>query len=144
MKNINMSALQIAARYHDIGKIKIPQRILSKKTALTDAEKRHIMVHSKFSSQILEHTGHSSDVVKYAMLHHENCDGSGYPFGLKKEKIPLESRIIRVADVFDALHSKRAYKEALPIDMCLSIMKKEQSAYDFMIVDILEIFLRKV
>jgi HD-GYP domain-containing protein (c-di-GMP phosphodiesterase class II) len=129
--------LAIAARYHDVGKIMIPKRILNKPGKLTEEEKRHIMVHSKYSSQILEQTGHSKRVVQFAMLHHENFDGSEYPFGYKGDRIPIEARIIRVADVFDALHSKRAYKEALQIDLCLQIMKSDNAVLDDNVLNVL-------
>lgn len=97
-----------------------------------------MMVHSKYSSQILEQTGHCKKVIQYAMLHHENYDGSGYPFGLKENQIPLEARIIRVADVFEALHSERSYKRALPIDVCLKIIHDERHAYDPRVVEVLD------
>ncbi len=130
-----------AAAFHDVGKIKIPKRILEKPGKLTDEERTIIMVHSKYSSQILEQTGHSKAVIQFAMLHHENFDGTGYPFGYSDLHIPLESRIIRVADAFDALHSKRSYKEALPIDICLGIMRGDEVLFDRMILKHLEAIL---
>jgi putative two-component system response regulator len=64
-----------------------------------------------------------------ALTHHEWWDGSGYPLGLKGEDIPLEGRITAVADVFDALSTKRCYKDAVPIDKCFSIMKEERGTH---------------
>lgn len=129
-ESINFEDLKLAARYHDVGKIKIPKRILEKPGALTHEERQHIMVHSKFSSQLLEQTGHGKDVVKFVMLHHENFDGSGYPFGLKGAQIPIEARIIRVADVFDALSSVRSYKSDFPTFECLKIMEESKLLYE--------------
>lgn len=127
---IDLENLRIAARYHDVGKVKIPKKILHKKTALSKEERAIIMVHSKYSSQILEYTGFNKSVVRFAMLHHENFDGTGYPFGLVGEQIPIESRIIRVADVYDALHSARQYKHALQIEICFKVMKNEADFFD--------------
>lgn len=131
-------ALALAARYHDVGKIKISRKILEKPSALNAEERQFIMVHSKYSSQILEQTGQSRPVIQFAMLHHENYDGTGYPFGYKGSQIPLEARIIRVADAYDALHSKRAYKDALPVDICLQVLAKDSHVFDSEILEVLE------
>lgn len=70
-ERINFEDLKLTARDHDIGKLKIPKRILEKPGALTNEERQHIIVHFKFSSQLLEWTGRGKDLVKFAMLHHE-------------------------------------------------------------------------
>lgn len=129
--------LALAARYHDVGKVKIPKRILEKPSNLTKEERQIIMVHSKFSSQLLEQTLHSKNVIRFALLHHENMDGTGYPFGYKGFQIPFEARIIRVADAYDALHSKRAYKDALPMDGCLLLLNEDGPIFDQFIIKFL-------
>lgn len=122
--------LKRAAKYHDIGKLKISSEILNKSGPLTEAERKAMMIHAKYSGEMLCSVKEDRRVIEIAMLHHENYDGSGYPFKLKGAEIPIESRIIRVADVFDALRSERSYKKVFPVDICKDIMLKEKNHYD--------------
>ena len=113
--------LHWASMLHDIGKIGIPETILTKQEALTDAEYSFIKSHSKKGCDILKPLEQLSTSLPGILHHHERYDGQGYPHGLKGEDIPILSRIIAVADTFDAITSNRAYrpgktaKEALEI-----------------------------
>ncbi len=114
--------IELAAPMHDIGKIGIPDRILKKPGRLTLEEFAVIKTHPSIGHQILK--GSTSPVIQLgatiALSHQERFDGSGYPYGLSGEDIPLEGRIVAVADVFDALTSKRPYKPAWEFDQALS------------------------
>jgi len=108
-----INAIRIAAPLHDVGKIAIPEAILHKPGKLNDEEWKIMQTHAEVGAEILSKSQVSLSKLgaKLAHYHHENWDGSGYPEGLKGENIPLEARIMAVADVFDALGSKRCYKQ---------------------------------
>ena len=119
------------APMHDIGKILVPDSILKKPAKLTAEEfeqmKKHASLGGKVVNEILEgitdeeYLSFASDI---ATGHHEKWDGSGYPFGLKGEDIPLPARIMAIADVFDALISERCYKKAMPVDEAFEIIRE--------------------
>ncbi len=115
-----------ASSLHDIGKIGIPDCILKKPGKLNPEEWEIMKTHTTIGGELL--AGSSSKILKLAteiaMTHHEKWDGSGYPKGLKGEAIPLSGRICGVCDVFDALTSKRPYKEAWPVDDAIEEIKK--------------------
>jgi len=100
---------------HDLGKIGIPDSVLHKKGALTDEEFEIIKKHEILSAKILEPVKEFQDIIPYVLYHHESFDGSGYPYGLAGEFIPLGARIIAVADIFDALTTGRDYKKAFSV-----------------------------
>lgn len=108
-----IEALKIASPLHDLGKISIPEEILHKPGSLSDEEWQVMKTHAEIGGEILSRSlvSISKLAARLAHYHHENWDGSGYPEGLKGEEIPLEARIMAIADVFDALGSKRSYKE---------------------------------
>ncbi len=105
--------IRIGAKLHDIGKIGIPDKILQKPDRLTREEFAVIQRHPQTGKGILERVGHFRDYLPIVELHHENYDGSGYPYGLAKEEIPLGVRIVHVADVYDAITSERAYRKPM-------------------------------
>jgi GAF domain-containing protein len=121
-----VSDLLLAAPMHDIGKIAVPDAILQKPGKLTPEEFKEMQRHTIYGGEILA----GSDVPvlqlsqKIAITHHEKWDGSGYPYGLSGEQIPLVGRITAIADVFDALTSKRCYKEAMPLEKANAILRE--------------------
>lgn len=133
----------LAAPLHDIGKIAIPDRILQKNGKLTNEEFDIIKTHTIEGAKIIDETfGHTSnekyyDIVKnVALYHHEKYNGTGYPQKLKAQEIPLEARIMSVADVFDAVSENRCYRDALPIEKCFEIIKEGRgTAFDPDVVD---------
>jgi putative two-component system response regulator len=139
-----------AAPMHDVGKIGIPDKILLKPGKLSPAEWEIMKTHSTIGGKIFSEG--TSRIMKMsqsiALTHHEKWDGSGYPEGLKGEEIPLEGRIVAVADVFDALISQRPYKEAWPVEKSVRLIEMESGkhfdpqvaqAFKKVLPDILEI-----
>lgn len=125
-----------AAPMHDLGKIAIEDRILQKPGRFTDEEFAIMKTHSEKSAQIIEkmlrgvEENHFVDVaVNVARYHHEKWNGAGYPEGLSKEKIPLEARIMAIADVYDALVSKRCYKEAMSFSKANDIILESMGSH---------------
>jgi putative two-component system response regulator len=105
--------LRIAGRLHDVGKIGIREAILNKPDSLTAEEFEHVKRHVQIGLDILAPLTHLKTPLNYVEHHHEHWDGAGYPHGLAGEEIPLGARILCAADTFDALTSKRAYREPM-------------------------------
>uniref|UniRef100_A0A7C4W1S5 HD-GYP domain-containing protein n=1 Tax=Fervidobacterium thailandense TaxID=1008305 RepID=A0A7C4W1S5_9BACT len=106
-----------ASLLHDIGKIVIPSQILNKEGKLTIEEFEVIKKHPVYGHDFLTTSEDLKELAKYVLHHHERWDGKGYPMGLSGEDIPLISRIIAVADAYDAMRSDRPYRKGLPIDV---------------------------
>jgi len=126
---------------HDFGKNRIPKNILNKNGPLNNDEWDIMKTHTIAGYILLQNSKYKKASL-VALTHHEKWDGSGYPFGLKKNDIPLESKIISVVDVFDALLSKRAYKESWELDRVVDYMMKERELH--FDPDVLDIFLKKL
>lgn len=118
----SLHSLIKGAFLHDIGKIGISDTILHKPARLNEQEYEIIKTHVHHGSQIIKSYAWLSDAHDVVFHHHEKYDGSGYPNNLKGEQIPLNARIFAIADVFDALISKRPYKEAYPFSKVMQIM----------------------
>lgn len=126
---------------HDLGKSNIPRSILTKKGALSEKEINTIQRHPEAGAKIVQALGYSSVIVKAVLHHHECWDGSGYPHGLQGDAIPLYSRILAVADAFDAMTSDRPYRKALPAGMALKeLIANAGTQFD---PNIVEVFIRR-
>ncbi|MBI3444118.1 MAG: response regulator [Magnetospirillum sp.] len=127
----DVERLELAAPMHDVGKVGIPDMILLKPDRLSETEFSIMKQHAEYGWEILKDS--SSRLVRLAAIiaksHHEKFDGSGYPAGLAGEDIPLEGRIVAVADVFDALTSTRPYKTPWPVDKAVEFLKEQQGKH---------------
>jgi len=132
----------MASIIHDIGKLSLPAEILSKPGILSDIEFSLIKTHSQSGYDIIKDIGLPYPIADMVLQHHEKIDGSGYPRGLKSGQILLESKIITVADVVEAMASHRPYRPALGIDIALEEIEKYKGIlYDSVVVDMcLELF----
>lgn len=131
-----MSDMVVAAPLHDIGKIHIPDAVLNKPGKLTEEEFEIMKTHTTAGEELLTHakaelgeSGYLNMAVKMAAYHHEWWNGKGYPYGISGEKIPLCARIMAVADVFDALTSRRCYKSAMPPEKAYAIIREESGTH---------------
>lgn len=127
--NLNSDVIEIvrqAALLHDIGKIGIPESILNKPGRLTDDEYDVIKGHVEASIGIIRHLPSLDYVIPAVIGHHERYDGKGYPRRIAGENIPLTARILCVADSFDAMTSKRCYKDGIPVERVLKILREEE------------------
>ncbi len=136
--------IRIASPMHDIGKIGVRDDVLRKPGKLTSEEMDEMRKHPIIGSEIL--VGSDSELLRLggliALTHHERWDGGGYPNGLEHDEIPLEGRIVAIADVFDALTSERSYKPAFEVDHAVAMMTDERgSHFD---PELLDIFLTTV
>lgn len=114
-----------AGLLHDVGKLGVPDAVLKKPGPLTPEEFAIIKEHPRQGHDILRRVGHLEAEIRIIIAHHERMDGRGYPHGLAGEEIPLEARILAVADVFDSLTTSRPYRGALPRDEALAIVQEE-------------------
>lgn len=116
--------IHIAAHMHDIGKIGIPDSVLLKPSRLNDYEWEIMKKHPQIGADILAKSKHFGRIAAIILHHHERYDGRGYPFGAKGEEIPIGARIIAVCDSIDAMASARAYRKALPLEVCYEEIEK--------------------
>jgi putative two-component system response regulator len=153
MTGDQLDLIEHAAQLHDVGKIGVPDAVLLKPDRLSEDEFQLMKKHCGFGKRILRQASDDEEIQlrshsevgakildgaaspllvlarKIALSHHEWWNGAGYPLGLRGEDIPLEGRITAVADVFDALSSKRCYKDAMPVDECFEIMERESGTH---------------
>lgn len=149
MEKNDLYILEKAAALHDIGKIGIRDSVLQKEGKLTPEEYKHIQQHVEITHHILEKIHMSEDfkqITEIACSHHEKFDGTGYYRHLKGEEIPFGGRILAVSDVFDAITSKRHYRDKMPIEKVIDIIKNGAgSHFDPLVVDkFLDIKLSKI
>ena len=136
--------IRYAAPMHDVGKIGIPDNILMKPAKLTDEEFDFMKTHTNIGAKILAKS--KAEILRLAwqiaISHHEKWNGRGYPQGFSVDKIPIAGRIVGLADVFDALTSKRPYKVPYPIEVAVDIIKKERGEH--FDPDVADIFLENI
>jgi diguanylate cyclase (GGDEF)-like protein/putative nucleotidyltransferase with HDIG domain len=125
MKGAELEALHAAALLHDIGKLAVPEHIISKPGRLTPEEFEKMKIHTVVGAEILERVRFPYPVVPIVRAHHEKWDGSGYPFGLRGTEIPMGARILSAVDFLDALASDRQYRRAMPLDEVMQKLSDE-------------------
>jgi HD-GYP domain-containing protein (c-di-GMP phosphodiesterase class II) len=115
-----IEGLRFGAPLHDIGKVTVRGDVLRKSGPLTIAELTEIRTHPSAGAALLAPLRSARHALPYVLFHHERWDGSGYPSGLRGRSIPIEARVLGVADAFDAMTSPRPYRHALPTDRALA------------------------
>ena len=131
-----VNRLRTAGLVHDIGKIGIDEYILNKPGRLSDDERKEIERHPEAGWRILNATNEFSELAQSVLYHHERWDGSGYPQGLKGEEIPMEARIIAVADAYDAMTGERSYKNKIsPKEAMEELRRCAGTQFDAAVVD---------
>ncbi len=134
-----MDALQAAALLHDIGKLAIPEHIISKPGRLTPEEFEKMKIHPLVGAEILERVRFPYPVVPIVRAHHEKYDGTGYPLGLRGTEIPIGARILAAVDFLDALVSDRQYRRALPLKEAMArVVDESGKSFDPQVVSVLE------
>lgn len=137
LSRTNLKILKVGSIFHDIGKISTPNSILLKNGPLTENEYFQIKSHPLIGSHILFPAIMYSKTIPIIKFHHERFDGNGYPAKLKGEEIPLLVRIVTIADTFDAMTSRRTYREALSLDVVISEFEKNKGTqFDPEITDV--------
>ena len=116
--------LEIAALLHDLGKLRVPDEVLDKPAALDERERKIINAHSFETFQILHQIKGFEEIAHWAAYHHEEPNGNGYPFHICGDTLPLEARILRVADIFQALAQDRPYRAGLPPEAIAEILRR--------------------
>ncbi len=131
MPEEKIRSLMLACAFHDIGKLQIPTEIITKPGKLTDEEYAIVKTHPRKSYDLLTRAHFPQDICTAALLHHERCDGSGYPSGFKGERLPLFAKIISIADVYDAMTARRTYrKEICSFDVIAEFEDKGYQKYE--------------
>ncbi len=139
LTDLEIKALEAASLLHDIGKLAVPEYIISKPGRLTPEEFEKMKIHPVVGAEILERVNFPYPVVPIVRAHHEKYDGSGYPDGLRGEEIPIGARILSAVDCLDALASDRQYRPALPLEKAMEIVAGEAGkSFDPKIVKLLQ------
>jgi len=137
LSKTDINKLKVIGLIHDIGKIAINEDILSKPSKLTDIEFEEIKRHPEIGYRILSSTNELTELSEHILKHHEKLDGSGYPNGIKAKDIPLMTRILSVADAYDAMTSTRVYQNALHQETAIAELKKHSGTqFDENVVNI--------
>ena len=139
LDNEQVEALRTAAILHDIGKLGVPEHISSKSGKLTPEEFEKMKIHPIVGAEILERVQFPYPVAPIVLAHHEKWDGTGYPYGLKGEQIPIGARILAIADCLDALMTEKEYRPAISLEESMAMITKESgTSFDPEIVELLQ------
>lgn len=144
LSSAKIETLKTASLLHDLGKLAVDPGVLFKKEKLTQEEFAHIKKHIVWGADLLSRMYFLKDIVAIMCGHHENYDGRGYPDGIAGEDIPLEARILSVADIYEALTADRPYRDAFSAEEAIAIMEYEKShKLDPRLTDIFTAMIRK-
>jgi putative nucleotidyltransferase with HDIG domain len=121
-----LAAIATAALLHDVGKLAIPDRLLHKRGPLTREEFENVKQHASIGADMLAGVPFPGPLALFVRHHHENWDGTGYPDGLQRSAIPLGSRVVAIADCYDALTSDRPYRRAMAPDRALEMIYEQR------------------
>jgi diguanylate cyclase (GGDEF)-like protein/putative nucleotidyltransferase with HDIG domain len=139
LDDAQLNAIRAASMLHDIGKLAVPENILSKPGRLTPEEFEKMKIHPIVGSEILDRVEFPYPVVPIVRSHHEKWDGTGYPDGLKRESIPIGARILSAVDNFDALASERPYRRALTTEEAMkTLIAQKGTSFDPRVVEVME------
>lgn len=119
-----LDRIKLLAKFHDIGKVGIPDKILNKPGRLDDEEYEVMKQHSSIGHKIADASDELRDIADLVLKHHEKWDGTGYPLGLAGKEIPIECRIIAVCDAFDAMVNDRPYRNAMTSEEAISELQR--------------------
>ena len=132
-----LKSCEMGGVLHDVGKIGVDDAVLRKPGILTPEESAKMRIHPECGARMLRDVEFLKPLIPYCLYHHERYDGQGYPYGLAGENIPIEGRLVAVADTFDAMTSNRPYRRGLPADVAIAELEKGRSTqFDPKIVDI--------
>jgi len=144
LKDSEIKNILYAAPMHDVGKIGIPEHILLKPGKLSETEFKVVQTHTTIGASILANS--KSEILQIAqeiaIAHHEKWNGKGYPQGLSGKDIPLAARIVAIADTFDALTTRRPYKDPYPVEVACDILRKEREEH--FDPDVVDVFLKNI
>src|SRR5215211_5199047 len=119
-----LAALRVGGSLHDIGKLAVSDQVLCKEGRLDDRELAQIREHPKIGAKLLLRVAALREAIPYVLYHHERWDGTGYPSGRAGEEIPVEARVLAIADAFDAMTSDRPYRQALTREEALAEIER--------------------
>lgn len=138
--------LELAGYLHDLGKLRIPDALLDKPGPLNESEKRQVAGHAYETYRILSRIPGFEEIARWASFHHEIPNGDGYPFHLKGDEVPLQARLLRAADIFQAMSQDRPYRRALPERSVLDHMKQmaDDGLLDRFIYEVIEAHLHEI
>jgi HD-GYP domain-containing protein (c-di-GMP phosphodiesterase class II) len=119
-----LASLRVGGRLHDIGKLAVSDEVLCKEGRLDDHELAQIREHPKIGAKLLLRLSALHEAIPYVLCHHERWDGTGYPSGKAGEEIPVEARVLAIADAFDAMTSDRPYRRALTREQALAEVER--------------------